>query len=263
MTWFKVDDTLAFHAKAIAAGNAAMGLWVRAGSWSAQQLTDGFIPAHVAAALGTPEEAAALVQVSLWDMGDTGFQFHQWTDADRQPLREDVERRREAWRQKKRAQRARNGANQPRNEAGEFMSPGDSPGESQGESQGVSPVSRPVPSRPYYLPSRESLTSGSGDDFAPPPEDPIQLETRAPRAKSLDRWKVSQTCRNLALGKGLDLDDERARFVANAKANGRTAADWDAAFEGWLLESARRRAGEKPRAGSSVWENDVTGAGQR
>jgi len=43
MPWFKVDDTLAFHAKVVAAGNAAMGLWVRAGAHSMQQLTDGFI----------------------------------------------------------------------------------------------------------------------------------------------------------------------------------------------------------------------------
>ena len=41
MTWFRVDDTLAMHPKVYAAGNAAMGLWVRAGAWSMQQLTDG------------------------------------------------------------------------------------------------------------------------------------------------------------------------------------------------------------------------------
>lgn len=34
MSWFKVDDHLAFHRKTLAAGNEAMGLWVRAGSWS-------------------------------------------------------------------------------------------------------------------------------------------------------------------------------------------------------------------------------------
>lgn len=31
MPWFKVDDTLALHGKVVAAGNPAMGLWVRAG----------------------------------------------------------------------------------------------------------------------------------------------------------------------------------------------------------------------------------------
>ena len=33
--WFKVDDNLALHPKVLGAGNAAMGMWVRAGSWSA------------------------------------------------------------------------------------------------------------------------------------------------------------------------------------------------------------------------------------
>ena len=51
MSWFKVDDQLAFNAKIVAAGNEAMGLWVRAGSWSAAQLTNGFIPEHMAIAM--------------------------------------------------------------------------------------------------------------------------------------------------------------------------------------------------------------------
>lgn len=29
MPWFRVDDDFALHPKAIAAGNAALGLWVR------------------------------------------------------------------------------------------------------------------------------------------------------------------------------------------------------------------------------------------
>ena len=33
MPWFNVDDGFAFHRKAVRAGNAAIGLWTRAGSW--------------------------------------------------------------------------------------------------------------------------------------------------------------------------------------------------------------------------------------
>jgi hypothetical protein len=61
MPWFRVDDNLAFHAKAIAAGNAAMGLWVRAGAWAMQQLTDGEIPRHMAQQMGTRGEIKRLV----------------------------------------------------------------------------------------------------------------------------------------------------------------------------------------------------------
>jgi hypothetical protein len=78
MTWFKVDDGLAFHAKVVQAGNPAMGLWVRAGSWSAQQLTDGFIPQQIALTLGTKGQAATLVTVGLWALVDSGYQIHDY-----------------------------------------------------------------------------------------------------------------------------------------------------------------------------------------
>lgn len=37
MPWFRVDDSLDTHPKAIAAGNEAMGLWVRCGAYAARQ----------------------------------------------------------------------------------------------------------------------------------------------------------------------------------------------------------------------------------
>lgn len=94
MPWFKVDDTLAFHAKAIAAGNAAMGLWVRAGAWSMQTLSDGFVPAQVARQIGTKSEAARLVREGLWIEKDEGYLFHEWDQ--RQPSRIQVKADRSA-----------------------------------------------------------------------------------------------------------------------------------------------------------------------
>lgn len=94
MPWFKVDDTLAFHAKTLAAGNAAIGLWVRAGSWSMQTLSDGYIPAQVARQLGNAREATRLVTVGLWDEVDGGYLFHEWEL--RQPSRAKVHADREA-----------------------------------------------------------------------------------------------------------------------------------------------------------------------
>lgn len=90
MTWFYVDDNLAFHRKVVAAGNAAMGLWVRAGSWSCQQLTDGHVPDHMVAVLGTPSQARRLVAVGLWVAVQGGFQFHQWAGEGRQRTRDQV-----------------------------------------------------------------------------------------------------------------------------------------------------------------------------
>lgn len=112
MVWFKVDDTLAFHPKAVAAGNAAMGLWARAGSWASQQLTDGYVPDDIAHSIGTRAEARKLVAVGFWIRKDDGYLFHQWNDDGRQPTRIKVETEREAARQ--RQARAREAASEKR-----------------------------------------------------------------------------------------------------------------------------------------------------
>lgn len=101
MPWFKVDDHLATHAKVAAAGLAPMGLWVKAGAWSAQQLTDGFIPTSILNLLGARRShAEALVKAGLWSVEPEGYRFRDWFDY--QPTAEksaDVkEKRREAGR---------------------------------------------------------------------------------------------------------------------------------------------------------------------
>lgn len=94
MPWFRVDDNLAFHAKTVAAGNAAMGLWVRAGAWAMQQLTDGHVPRHMAQQMGTRGEIRRLVDSGLWVETDEGYRFHEW--GERQPSKADVTRAAEA-----------------------------------------------------------------------------------------------------------------------------------------------------------------------
>lgn len=106
MPWFKVDDNLAFHHKAVAAGNAAIGLWVRAGSFCSQQLTDGFVPDHMIASLGTVGQAERLVDVRLWHRVEGGYAFHEWSNDGRQPTRQSVEQRREEDRKRKAVARA-------------------------------------------------------------------------------------------------------------------------------------------------------------
>lgn len=109
MTWAKVDDRLAFHPKALTAGNAAMGLWVRALSWCVSLLNDGRVPVEMVAALGGSQaDADALVRARLWHETIDGYEFHDW--ADWQWTREQVETKRAAtaervadWRASKRS----------------------------------------------------------------------------------------------------------------------------------------------------------------
>ncbi|MFI9405299.1 hypothetical protein [Nocardia sp. NPDC052316] len=102
MPWFQVDDQLGFHPKAVAAGNAAMGLWVRAGSWSMQQLTEGFVPAAIVRGLGSAAQAKKLVESGLWMPVDGGYRFHDW--GERQMSKAEIEDRR-----RKRADAGRKG----------------------------------------------------------------------------------------------------------------------------------------------------------
>lgn len=110
MPWFRVDDSFAFHSKTLMAGNEAIGLWVRAGSWSSQTLTDGFIPDHVLATLtaGSGDAAEQLLAAGLWVREEGGYRFQQW--APYQPLRADVEAAREKEAERKRTARAKGSA---------------------------------------------------------------------------------------------------------------------------------------------------------
>jgi len=114
--WFKVDDKLHAHRKARRAGKAAMGVWLLAGSWSADNLTDGFIPADYLPLWGSPADARRLVQVGLWEPaeldGEPGWRFNDWGDYN--PTREQVETERaegrervRQWREKKKSERLR------------------------------------------------------------------------------------------------------------------------------------------------------------
>lgn len=111
MPWFYVEDTFAFHPKTVAAGNAAVGLWTRAGSWSMQTLTDGGVPAAMANTLaGSKKEISALLDTGLWvPDGGKDFAFHQW--ADRQKSRDQVEESRKDARERQRRAREKAASN--------------------------------------------------------------------------------------------------------------------------------------------------------
>ena len=145
MPWFKVDDKLHDHRKARSAGKSAMGVWVLAGSWSADNLTDGFVPVSILPRWGNSRDAAKLCEVGLWHPdtqdGEQGWRFHEWTE--RQPTR--------AQKMAERAERAKAG------KAGGFAS-----GRSRREAKAnqvasglLEPPSRPVPTRPALVPSTD------------------------------------------------------------------------------------------------------------
>lgn len=106
MVWFMVDDKLWGHPKTLRAGNEAIGLWVRAGSYAMGYLTEGVVENDMLAMLGgTSELAQRLVDVGLWEMVDGGYAFRDWEDYQR--TREQVEHDREVNRERQRRHRQR------------------------------------------------------------------------------------------------------------------------------------------------------------
>lgn len=91
MPWMMVDDQMHGHRKFVKLGQdrwPATGLWATAGSWVAGAMTDGFVPDYVVQQWDPDFRLAKrLVQVGLWvdatHDGETGYQFHDWTEINR------------------------------------------------------------------------------------------------------------------------------------------------------------------------------------
>lgn len=110
MSWFKVDDGLHASRKLLSipkrARFAAVGLWTIAGSWSADQLTDGTIPDYMLEVFGAPPSAPqALVDAGLWEREQGSYVFRNWHEY--QPSKQDVDAERAASRERMRELRAR------------------------------------------------------------------------------------------------------------------------------------------------------------
>lgn len=203
LAWFPVDDEMSFHPKIMAAGNAAVGAWTRAGAWCKKYTTGGFVPEGIAHSFGL-EESRRLVEVGLWSV-DTdpefgaGYRFHEWTDragngtADEERARK--ERERERWRKQKQAQRARGtkGGQEARPPADMVEDPPPDPAYPQSQSQ----------SNDLLLTESVSLGSNAREELTDSED--------AEQQKSAKR---------LAAGLGVDLDAIRAAAVRIDRALG-------------------------------------------
>ena len=113
MPWFKVDDKLHSAPKLLSIPRkfrlSALGLWTIAGSWSADQLTDGRIPDYMVEEWGgTKTLIDWLVKAGLWVKVEDGTEFKNWGEY--QPTKADIEAEREKNREKLRKWRERNQA---------------------------------------------------------------------------------------------------------------------------------------------------------
>lgn len=163
---FQVDPDFYDHPKTIGMSDAATALWVRAGSYSAAKLTDGFVAEHVLDLLSrSPGSASELVERGLWRRVKGGFRFHEW---DRRNLtRARVESDRESDRERKRRERQEARKNGKPQVEGQSVRPDSTP-----DSGGIPPGVRPL--------SVSVSVSESGSGPEPPVRCPDHLTARNP-----------------------------------------------------------------------------------
>ncbi|MFI9600361.1 hypothetical protein ACIHCX_10850 [Streptomyces sp. NPDC052043] len=226
MPWFVVDDNSHMHPKIVAAGNAALGLWLRCGSYAAQHLTDGIVPGVIAKMYGTPAQVRKLVAAGLWhEHGHTcrhakcaqpapgDFYIHDYLEP-YNPTRAEVEARRDRAAEKKRRQRA--------GRAGEQLPLDDG-------DQGAPP---PAPVREQRA------------EAAPIPADwqPSDEDVRAAQLARADASRPQLTPQQL--------DTLTRRFVRRMTDDGVRAAGFGGRWQQW---AERERVEPAPEPGSNVY----------
>lgn len=214
MVWFKVDDKLSVHPKIVSAGNKAIGLWVRAGSWSAANLTDGFVPFNIISVLGaTKSDAKALAANGLWLETDSGWIFKDWEQY--QPTAASVLADREAAAERMRRVRSRERS-----------------GEQNSNEPRTFAEGSPTPTRPDPLPTES--------------KDSVGTKTSKRGSRIREPFTISDEMRSWAATElqGFNVDAETTIFVDywRAAAGARAVkADWVATWRLWM----RRAFNEK------------------
>ena len=111
MAWFKVDDGFYTSQKVMRIPRElraqAVGVWLMAGTWSADKMTDGVVPAHILNEFGCNTEIFdAMIKSGLWKLhedvkpgDDVVIVFHDWCEY--QPTREQMIAKREETHAKK------------------------------------------------------------------------------------------------------------------------------------------------------------------
>lgn len=227
--WFKVDDSFFSNPKTAMLSDGATALWLRSGSWSAQQLTDGFIPARMVPMFrGSDDSVRELCDVGLWERDDErdGYRFHDWSDY--QPDGEEVDalrrKRSEAgkrgansrWKRKTVDENGKNGKTDGKRMANRWQTDG----KSMANSCPV-PVPVPVPDKKEKEEYSSSFSKEIGvKDFG----------------ESRERVETDKT---LAVEyPNLDLESAWLAFAARHYGETRTVSDWCRLWKGWCQRRA-------------------------
>lgn len=217
----------------------AMGLWVQAGSWSALNETNGFIPEDITEEFAPVtfvssvtetdgvDVREALCDVGLWDKTDDGYQFEGW--AEYQPTKEGAEEKRANDAERKRRSRAK------KKDVTEVS------GVTEADANDVT-ARPPLPSRPD--PARpDPLTPNGVSGEAAQSRPARKRATRLPDDWMPDRDVIEAMRTECPY---VDLEAEHRKFCdywAAQPGQKGVKADWNATWRNWI-----RRAGENAPA---------------
>lgn len=191
---FQVDPDFYDHPKVTGMSDAAFSLWVRAGSFSAAKLTDGFISEDVLAyTLRSSEDVAEeLARRGLWRRTKGGWRFHQWDG--RNLTRKRVEDDKKADAERKRTARNKRSGRQGANEEPQVDTPnvlpdgGRIPGGLEGDSDGNPAVS-------VSLSLSESLSVSSSTSVGGVSYVPARASAPTPRCPKHINEPTTDPCR--------------------------------------------------------------------
>lgn len=114
MPWFNADDKMHSHPKPRQAGLEAMGLWLLAGTYCTDYVTEGRVPGwYVESWPRGRRLAQKLVDARFWEATEEGWQFLSWAEYQRtkEQIEEDRAKARERqrkWREQRRDRQERN-----------------------------------------------------------------------------------------------------------------------------------------------------------
>jgi len=234
--WFKVDDGFCMNPKTAMLSNDATALWLRSGTWAAQQLTNGRVPANMIPMFRCSDDSVQeLCDAGLWeyDADKDEYVFHDW--ADYQPDGDEVDAKR-----RKRSEAGKKGASRrwkkPENDknskpmANAWQTDGKCHGkpmanawQTDGKSMANScPVPVPVPEKKEKEEYSSSFSKEIGvSDF--------ELMTEKAHANAA----IIRDYPNL------DLSDAWNAFLSRHYGENRTIADWPRLWKGWCQRRAR------------------------
>jgi hypothetical protein len=252
MAWFKVDDGLHASRKLLSIPKrsrfAAVGLWTVAGSWCADQLTDGLVPEYMLTVWGSPPAAPqSLVEAGLWERISDGYRFCNWLEY--QPRKEDVDAERAASRERMRELRAKRKQKKP-------LEPAENEGVfGRTGANGSENVRNPDPTRPDPTPIEEAKASSV--EIREDVQGLCELLATLIEANGSKRPKINKTWTDSAR-RMVDLDDREPERAANLMR-------WSQANTFWRknilsMPTFREKYDQLRLAALEDWEKNKAGA---